>query len=87
MIVGLLISLIYGLIWVISYPIRALDDASLPSGVASAISTAGAYLGALDDVIPVATTIVVFGIIVVVEGSVLLWGGFNWLLRRLPSQS
>lgn len=79
--------MIFAVIWLLSYPIRSLNDVTLPADIANSISTAGGYLFALDYVAPVSTLLAIFSIYLLIEGGILAWKAFNWLLRRLPTQS
>jgi hypothetical protein len=87
MIVGIIVNLIYGLVWLVLAPIRLLPDVSLPSDIAAAISTAGGYLYAVDFVLPVSSLLAIFALFLSIEGGILTWKGINWILRRLPTQS
>lgn len=62
-------------------------DVVLPSGITSAISTAGGYLSAFDFVIPVSSILTIFGLILVIEGAIILYKSIMWIIRRFPTQS
>jgi hypothetical protein len=87
MITAVLLNILFGIVWVITYPLRVFDDVSLPADIASSISTANGYLFALDYVAPVSTLLTIFALFLTIEGGILTWKAINWLLRRLPTQS
>ena len=87
MITAVFLNILYGIIWTLTYPIRILNDVSLPSDITSAISTANGYLYALDYIVPVSTLLAIFALYLTIEGAILTWKALNWLLRRLPTQS
>lgn len=87
MITSLILNAFYGLIWLVLAPIRALPNASLPEGLADALSSAGQYVSPLNTVVPVPTITAVVVALVSIEGFMLLWKGINWILRRIPTQS
>jgi hypothetical protein len=84
MIVTALLNLIYGVVVVITSPLRLLPDATLPSGVASALSSAGGYASSLDAFVPVSTIYSVVLAMLVVEGFILTYKTLMWALKKIP---
>lgn len=84
MIFTAIIYTLYGVIWLITSPLRILSDVVLDSNIANAITTSSGYIGGLNAVIPVTTILAVFGIFLVVEIGILLWKGINWIIRKIP---
>jgi len=87
MITAIFLYLVLAAIALITSPLRLLPDASLPANVNSAIASIGGYLTPLQIFVPIGTILTILGLIVSIEAGILLWKGFNWLLRRLPTQS
>jgi len=84
MITAGILLLIYGFIWVILLPIRFLPDATLPAGIATAVSSIGGYLGAIDNFFPLSTLLAVLGTIISVEGAIMLYKLTMWAIRKIP---
>ncbi|MFA5386756.1 MAG: hypothetical protein WC297_03785 [Candidatus Paceibacterota bacterium] len=84
MITTAILYLLYGVVKAIISPITLLPDVSLSSNVSNAIASASNYLEAVDFILPVATIIAVFAIILVVEGAILAYKMINWLIRKIP---
>jgi hypothetical protein len=87
MIISILLYVLYGLIYVITSPLRLLSDVVLDTRITSAISTASGYIGGLNVVIPIPTILAIFGIFLVVEAGILVWKGINWLIHKIPTIS
>jgi hypothetical protein len=85
MITNLLISLLYGVVYLITAPLRLLSDVSLSSNIGQAITSASTYLGGLNAVLPVTTILAIFSIFLTVEVGILLWKGINWIIRKIPT--
>ena len=82
-----LLSLLYLTILVITSPLRLLPDVSLPAGIASAITTANSYISALNFVAPIDTILIIIGLVISVEGGIIVWKIINWLIRKIPTIS
>ena len=85
MITTLLLQLLYGVIWLITSPVRLFSDVVLDSNITSSIATASTYLGGLNSVLPISTLLSVFGIFLTIEVAILFWKGINWLIRKIPT--
>lgn len=81
-----ILSLIYGILFILTYPIRALSDVTLDSGLGSAISGAGEYLAMINQVLPVTTLLTVFGLLLTIEGIIFTYKIIMWGIRRIPGQ-
>jgi hypothetical protein len=79
-----LLYMLYGLVWIVLTPIRVLDNATLPAGITSAISTASGYFGILDDFFPMAILFSILGTILTIEGGVMLYKLTMWVVRKIP---
>jgi hypothetical protein len=85
MITNLIIALLYGVVYLITAPLRLLSDVVLSGNISAAIDSASKYLGGLNAVIPVTTLLAVFAIFLVVEIGIMTWRGINWVIRKIPS--
>jgi len=84
MITSAILTLLYGLIKVVISPLTLLPDVVLTGNVGSAIATASDYLASVSFILPVASLVAVFGLILAVEGGILAFKGINWLIRKIP---
>jgi len=80
---SILYLLYYALYW-LTYPLRALSDASLPAGVASAIATAGSYLAIVSYVAEVPALLLVFAFVMVVENAHFFYKIIMWAVHKIP---
>lgn len=87
MITSGIIYLIYGILLVITSPIRLLPDASLPDDLASSLQTAGSYLNSVSGFLPITTIFLIFSFVLAIEVFVFGWKIFNWVRKLLPTQS
>lgn len=61
-----------------------LPDVSLSDSVSSAVATASGYLSGLNVVLPVSTLIAIVGLVLTIEGVILLIKIINWFIRKIP---
>jgi hypothetical protein len=89
MITSLILYALYGAVWVITAPIRALPNASLPASISSAISVVGGYFATFYSVLPVtcAALVAIITFVLVLEGGVLIYKGIMWIIRKIPGIS
>lgn len=87
MITNFFLDVIYGVAWVLLWPLRQLPEATLPSGLTTSMASAGGYINPLSNFLPITTLFTIMGAVLVVELGIFTWKGINWLLRRLPTQS
>jgi hypothetical protein len=77
--------MLYGVIWLITAPLRLLPNATLPDSITTAISTANTYLAAINFILPLSTFLTIFGIILTIETFILIYKLINWLIRKIPT--
>jgi len=87
MIITGFLYMVYGVIWLLIEPFRILPDASLPSNIASAITTANTYLVSINSFVPVSTILTIVALTLVVEGFILSWKLINWVIKKIPTIS
>ena len=84
MISSLILILIFGVIVLITAPLRLLDDVTLTSSITDAITTAGGFLGSLGQILPVSTILTVLAIVMITEGFLFLYKTVRWVYQKVP---
>lgn len=84
MIIDAILYVLYGATYILTYPLRLLSDVALPAAMTSALTTASGYLGAINSFFPVDTLIDVLGLLLAVEGYILLYKGLKWIWNKIP---
>jgi len=79
--------LIYGLVYLITSPLRLLPDATLPDDALTGISKLGEYLSNASMVVPISTLAAILAAVVAVEAAVFTYKLIMWTIKRLPTQS
>jgi len=87
MITSALIKLIYYIVFALTSPFRLLPDASLPSGLTSAISSANGYIASFNSFFPTGTMLQVLGAMLVIEVAALSYKLIMWVLTKIPGIS
>lgn len=87
MILDNFIQLVYGAVYAITYPIRALPVVELPQGITDSISNVGGYLASLNDILPIDTILNILGIYLAIELALFTYKLIMWVIKRIPTQS
>lgn len=87
MIISIFLYLVYGVVYVLTSPLRALSDVTVESGVGEAISNAIHYIANFNDFLPISTIASIIGLVVTIEVGLAVYKLAMWLIRRLPTQS
>jgi hypothetical protein len=87
MIISGIIYILYGLVFVVTLPLRLFADATLPAFLTAAVSNISPYISILDAVLPLGTIISIVGFYVVVEVAIFTYKGIMWIIKRFPTQS
>lgn len=82
-----LINTIYGLLYLVTSPIRLLPDVTLSSGFTDAMNTVGGYLSSLNNLLPIDTILTLLGVYIAIELAYLTYKLIMWLIKRFPTQS
>jgi len=82
MLVDFFLNIIYSV--VVGF-IALFPDVSLSDSVASSVATASTYISGLNMVLPVATIISIIGLVLAIEGVMLLIKIINWFIRKIPT--
>ena len=85
MIIDFILYLLYGVVYTLTYPLRALSDVSLSSNFTSSIETANNYIAGLNFILPLPTLITIIGLFLGIEVFILAYKLINWLIRKIPS--
>lgn len=87
MIVTLFLTIIYGLVWLLTAPFRLFSNVSAESGVGAAITNSTHYLASVNNFVPVDTLATVLGLVLAIEIILALYKLTMWVIRRLPTQA
>lgn len=81
--------MVYGVIWLITAPLRLLSDVTTPAVIANFISNINTNISTGYSWLPL-TVIAVFatwGVFLTVEISIFLYKGLMWVLKKIPGIS
>ena len=87
MITTAILLLIYIVLSPLILLITILPDVALNGGIATSITTASAYLSALNTFLPVSTLIVILGTFTAYELGYFSFKLIYWIIKRIPTQS
>ena len=87
MITSAFFYVIYGLVWLITLPIRNLADVAMSASFSNAVDTASGYIASFNEFIPIDTIAQILLLFLTIEGAVLTYKLIMWLIRRIPTQS
>jgi uncharacterized membrane protein HdeD (DUF308 family) len=76
--------LIFAAAFVISSPLRLFADVVLPTEMVTSLTAASGYVGLINNFIPVGTLMLGLGILLAVEGYILIYKGIMWIIRKIP---
>lgn len=81
-----IIYLLYGIVYIISYPLTLFGNVSLPSWISSAITSANGYLATGYQWLPttVSTILLTWGVYLVIEIGIFAYKGIRWVYRKFP---
>jgi len=86
MVSAVLLQLLYALIFLISAPLRAFSDVSMPGELSTVISQINLYVSTGFEWLPLTVIAVLstWGIFIVIEGAIFIYKGFMWIIRKIP---
>lgn len=82
-----IINALYAIVYIISSPLRLLNDVTMPVAFSNAMATVAGYLKAIDTVVPIDTIITILKISIAIEVAYLTYKLVMWVIRRFPTQS
>jgi len=82
-----IINAFYGIVFIISSPLRLLDNVVMPDAFNASMATVSGYLRALDTILPIDTILTLLFISVGIEVAYLSYKLVMWIVRRFPTQS
>lgn len=85
MIITALLYLIYSAILILLSPLLLLGDVSLSSNFSTAISNASGYLNSLNAIVPIDTILTIFGFLLVILYSWLVYTVIMWVIKKIPT--
>jgi len=87
MITTFLLNLIYSVVRLLTFPLRALDDVTIAnSTLTTLVGQASAWFKNIDGFIPMDTFLTVFAAFFTIELLVGVYKIIMWVLRRVPGQ-
>jgi hypothetical protein len=86
MIVSFVIFLIYSLLAGLTQLIALLPDVTMPSFIASAMSTANSVLSLGFQILPAFTysLLLTWGVYLTIEGGIFVYQGVRWIYKKIP---
>lgn len=87
MITDAIINAIYAIVYLISSPLRLLNDVVMPVKFTQAMTTVNNYLAGLNVLLPIDTIITLLTISITIEVAYLSYKLVMWIIRRFPTQS
>jgi len=82
-----IINALYAIVYLISSPLRLLNDVVMPVSFSNAMQTVSGYLKALDTILPIDTVLTLLYISVGIEIAYLTYKLVMWVIKRFPTQS
>ena len=79
-----LVKILLGILALITIPLRLLPVASLSVDLTGTLTQAGNYLALFNIFLPVATLLVVFGIVVSIEAGYFTYKVAKWIYNKIP---
>lgn len=87
MITSFLLTILFDLILIPLLPLTALDDVVIPPDLANAIQNVQGFISSVDPIFPVATLIIILGIVVLIEVAIFTYKGIMWVIKKIPTIS
>lgn len=89
MLTYILLLLVYGVVLVITSPLRLLGDVTMPAAISTTITSFNGYLAAGFSWLPLTITaaLTTWGIFLTVETAIFLYKGFMWIIKKIPGIS
>lgn len=87
MILTAILNLAYVIIYTLTYPLRYLNDVTLPTSFVNSMTTASGYLSIFNVLIPLDDLLIILTIFIIIEGAYLAYKGIMWVVKRFPTQS
>jgi len=87
MIITLFLASVFGVLWLLTAPLRLLSDVVLPADIASAVTTANGYLSSFDEFLPISAIITILGLMFIIEIVIVGYRVVMWVLTKIPGIS
>lgn len=86
MITSTFLFLLYGVIFIITAPLRVLPNVSLPAFLSGTISSISSYISTGYSWFPITVTAILssWGIYIGIEAAIFLYKGFMWVIKKIP---
>ena len=87
MIVNVILTAVFAILWPIVQLIGLLPDVSNNSSMSTAITTASSYLVGLNSFLPITTILAIVFAFIVYEASYFSFKIIYWIIKRIPTQA
>lgn len=87
MITTAILYVIYGVLFIVTSPIRLLSDVSTVSGFSTGVASASNYLHGLNNFLPITALLSALGVIIAYELAYFTFKLIYWVIKRIPTQS
>lgn len=87
MITYLIINLFLHIAYVLTLPLRLLNDVPANSSFTAAINSSGAYLAVFNQIFDLTEFFVLFSIFLAIEISIFVYKIIMWLIKKIPTIS
>jgi hypothetical protein len=84
MIIDAIIYVLYGVVYLITSPLRLLSDVTLPAQITSTITAVGSNLALLDTILPVDNLLIIMGLFLTIETGIFFYKGIMWTIKKIP---
>jgi len=84
MITNLIILAFYSLAWAVYMILSLIPVVSFPAELSTAMQNISAYIGAVDNFIPVSTVLIILGLFLTIESAVLIFKVIQWIIKKIP---
>lgn len=86
MITSFILFTLYGVLFLITSPLRLFPDVTMPSWISSTISTANGYMSMGYSWLPhlIAAFLLTWGLFLFIEGAIFAYKGFMWIIKKIP---
>lgn len=84
MIPQIFLGMLYAVIYLLTSPLRLLNDVTIDSGITSAVIQAKSYLSIVDPLVPMSTLLIVFGSMLGIEIIIASYKLIMWVIKKIP---
>jgi len=83
----IIIGIFYAFAYDILYVLALLPTWTLPEAFTTALQSVSGFISALDTILPTVTIFAIMVLFILLEGSILTYKAFQWLIKKIPGIS